>query len=315
MPTARCASAADRMKRQDSITVRVPGSTSNCGSGFDTLGLALRIYNRLTVTRLADAKAPVSAEGGDASARAMVEAAAATFFQKTGRAPFGFSYRIAGDVPAARGLGSSGAVRAGLVAGLNALAGAGLSARQIIELVTALEGHPDNAAAAVLGGFCVSRTSPVNGAYLDCVRIAVPPELAFVVVSPHVEIHTRESRGALPRTLPYFDAVKSINAASFLVAAFATREFRKLRHAVADFMHEPYRLPGIPGGRPAIDAGIAAGALTGWLSGSGSSVLCVCEEPAAAVVRQAMEAALKDAGVGCDGSWSLAADNDGLAVE
>ena len=152
------------MKRQDSVTVRVPGSTSNCGSGFDTLGLALRIYNRLTVTRLADAKAPVSAEGADAPARAMVEAAAAAFFQKTGRVPFGFSYRIAGDVPAARGLGSSGAVRAGLVAGLNALAGAGLSARQIIELVTALEGHPDNAAAAVLGGFCVSRTSPVNGA-------------------------------------------------------------------------------------------------------------------------------------------------------
>ncbi len=307
------------MKRQDSVTVRVPGSTSNCGSGFDTLGLALRIYNRLTVTRLADAKTPVSAEGALPASRApdgaMVEAAAAAFFQKTGRAPFGFSYRIAGDVPAARGLGSSGAVRAGLVAGLNALAGAGLSARQIIELVTALEGHPDNAAAAVLGGFCVSRTSPVNGAYLDCVRIAVPPELAFVVVSPRVEIHTRESRGALPRTLPYFDAVKSINAASFLVAAFATREFRKLRHAVADFMHEPYRLPGIPGGRPAIDAGIAAGALTGWLSGSGSSVLCVCEEPAAAVVRRAMESALKDAGVGCDGSWSLAADNDGLAVE
>jgi homoserine kinase len=303
------------MKRQDSVTVRVPGSTSNCGSGFDTLGLALKIYNRLTVTRLAESKAPVSAEDGAAPARAMVEAAAAAFFQKTGRAPFGFSYRIAGDVPAARGLGSSGAVRAGLVAGLNALAGAGLSARQIIELVTALEGHPDNAAAAVLGGFCVSRTSPVNGAYLDCVRIAVPPELAFVVVSPHVEIYTRESRGALPRTLPYFDAVKSINAASFLVAAFATHEFRKLRHAVADFMHEPYRLPGIPGGRPAIDAGIAAGALTGWLSGSGSSVLCVCEEPAAAVVRRAMEAALKDAGVGCDGSWSLAADNDGLAVE
>ena len=244
-----------------------------------------------------------------------VEAAAAAFFQKTGRAPFGFSYRIAGDVPAARGLGSSATVRAGLLAGLNVLAGTELSTRQIVELVTALEGHPDNAVASVLGGFCVSRTSPVNGAYLDCVRITVPEELAFVVVSPHEAVLTKESRGALPRTLPFSDAVKSINAASFLVAVLATREFKKLRHAVADFIHEPYRLPVIRGGRLAIDAGIAAGALTGWLSGSGSSVLCVCEEPAAAAVRRAMEAALKDAGVGCDGSWSLAADNDGLAVE
>jgi len=303
------------MSGHDSVTVRVPGSTSNCGSGFDTLGLALKIYNHVTVTRRAGATTPVPAEGGDAPARAMVEAAAAAFFLKTGRAPAGFSYRITGDVPAARGLGSSGAVRSGLVAGLNALTGAGLSNRQIIELVTALEGHPDNAAASVLGGFCVSRTSPVNGAYLDCVRIAVPAELAFVVVSPQVEISTKESRGALPRTLPYFDAVKSINAASFLVAAFATREFRKLRHAVADFMHEPYRLPGIPGGREAIDEGIAAGALAGWLSGSGSSVLCVCEQPEVSAVRRAMESALEHASVGCDGSWVLAADNDGLAVE
>jgi homoserine kinase len=315
MPTALCASAADPMSTRDSVTVRVPGSTSNCGSGFDTLGLALQLYNRLTVTRLAESKAPVSAEGGDAPARAMVEAAGAAFFQKTGRAPFGFSYRIAGDVPAARGLGSSAVVRAGVVAGLTALAGAGLTPRQIIELVTALEGHPDNAAPAVLGGFCVARTSPVNGAYLDCVRIAVPADLAFIVVAPHGEIPTGKSRGALPRNVPYVDAVKSLNAAAFLVGVFATREYAKLRHAVADFLHEPYRLPRIPGGRPAIDAGIAAGALAGWLSGSGSGVLCVCEPAAAAAVRRAMEAALSNAGVGCDGSWSLAADNDGLAVE
>ncbi|MDD2764747.1 MAG: homoserine kinase [Opitutaceae bacterium] len=303
------------MRAPDSVTVRVPGSTSNCGSGFDTLGLALRIYNRLTVTRQAGAGAPVPATAGDAAVRPLVEAAAEMFFQKTGRTPFSFSYRVAGDVPPARGLGSSATVRAGLLAGLNALAGTGLSSRLLIELVTALEGHPDNATASVLGGFCVARTSPVNGAYLDCVRVTVPAELAFVVVSPHVEIRTKESRGTLPRTVPFFDAVKSINATAFLVAALATRDFGKLRHAVADFMHEPYRLPGIPGGRQAIDAGIAAGALTGWLSGSGSSVLCVCERPAAASVRPAMEAALKEAGAGCNGSWVLVADDEGLMLE
>jgi homoserine kinase len=232
-----------------------------------------------------------------------------------GRAPFGFDYTVAGAVPAARGLGSSATVRAGVIAGLNVLADAGLASRQIIELVTALEGHPDNAAPAVLGGFCVSRTSPISGAYLDCVRIAVPAELVFVVVAPHVEILTKESRGALPRMVPFFDAVKSINAASFLVAALATHEFKKLRYAVADFLHEPYRLPAIPGGRQAIDAGIAAGALAGWLSGSGSSVLCVCEAPAAPAVRPAMEAAIIAAKVACEGSWILSADNDGLAVE
>jgi homoserine kinase len=302
------------MRGTDSVTVRVPGSTSNCGSGFDTLGLALTLHARVTLTRLAGASGPVPANDGDDTAGGMVEAAAAAFFRCAGRTPFGFSYQIAGDVPQARGLGSSATVRTGVLAGLNALAGAELSNFQIIELGTALEGHPDNAAASILGGFCVSRTSPVNGAYLDSVRIPVPEELAFVVVSPQVAILTKESRSALPRTLPYFDAVRSINAASFLVAALATREFAKLRHAVADFMHEPYRLPGIPGGRRAIDAGIAAGALTGWLNGSGSSVLCVCAQPTAQAVRAAMESALEAEGAVCDGSWVLAAENDGLAV-
>ena len=69
-----------------------------------------------------------------------------------------------------------------------------------------------------------------------------------------------ESRGALPATLPYFDAVKSVNSAAYIVAAFASGDFAKLRHAAGDFLHEPYRLPGIPGARAAIDAGTAAGA-------------------------------------------------------
>jgi homoserine kinase len=303
------------MSARSSVTVRIPGSTSNCGSGFDTLGLALRIYNRLTLTRLPGGSRPVPVGGGAAAAHVMVDEAATAFFAKTGRVRFGFKYAIAGSVPPGRGLGSSATVRAGTLAGLNALAGAGLSPRQLVEIVTALEGHPDNAAPSILGGFCVARTSPLDGAYLDCVRVAVPAALAFVVVSPQGEIRTEESRGALPRTLPFFDAVKSINAASFLVAALATREYRKLRHAVADFMHEPYRLPGIPGGRQAIDAGVAAGAFTGWLSGSGTSVLCVSKRTKALAVRRAMTAALKQVATGCAGSWVLGADNAGLTLE
>ena len=303
------------MSAPASVTVRVPASTSNCGSGFDTLGLALTLPGRVTVSR--------RAAGGRAAGRAMADAAAAAFFARTGLAPFPFSHTIQGGVPPGRGLGSSAIVRVGVIAGLNALTGAGLASRQIIELATALEGHPDNAAAAVLGGFCVSRTSPINGAYLDSVRLTVSPDLAFVVVAPREEIRTDESRGALPKRVPHGDAVKSLNAAAFLVAVMATREYAKLRHAVADFLHEPYRLPSIPGGREAVDAGVAAGALTGWLSGSGSGVLCVCEAAAAPIVRAAMTATLARAGAGKrgglaaagGGSWILAADNNGLVVE
>ena len=295
-----------------SVTVRVPGSTSNCGAGFDTLGLALNLYNRVTLTRT-DGAAIRAERTDDARAQEMVGEAARATFARLGEA-FGFSYRIEGDVPPARGLGSSVTVLAGVVAGLGALAGVELGNHELVALVTALEGHPDNASAGILGGFCVSRCDPATGAYLGTVRITVPPELAFVVASPGVELLTKESRGALPASLPYFDAVRSINSAAYLTAAFATGDFEELRHAAGDFMHEPYRLPKIPGARGSIAAGIAAGALTGWLSGSGSSVLCVCRAPVAPAVAAAMAGAFTRESVACE-TRVLAADNTGLRLE
>jgi homoserine kinase len=295
------------------VTVSMPGSTSNCGAGFDTLGLALQIYNRVTLTRSEDVKI-LPGTAADGRAQAMVEATAAAFFAATGGEAFGFTYRISGDVPAARGLGSSVTVIGGVLGGLNVLAGAGLTKAKLVAIATALEGHPDNAAAGILGGFCIARCDAATNAYVDTVRVELKEALAFVTVSPSVEVLTKVSRGVLPAVLPYFDAVKSINSASYLVAAMVAGDYEKLRGAVTDFMHEPYRLPGIPGGRASIQAGIAAGAYTGWLSGSGSTVLCVARKDAAETVMIAMRAAFNDAGLSSEGRI-LAADNLGLVIE
>jgi homoserine kinase len=300
---------------RESVTVRVPASTSNCGAGFDTLGLALALYNRVTLSRSSTAEtSPQPARPADARAREMVADTAVAFFRAANRPPTGFVFRIDGEVPPARGLGSSVTVIAGVLAGLDALHGTGFSRHQLVEITTALEGHPDNASAGILGGFCVSRCDPVTGGYVDTVRMAVPPDLAFVVASPNGEMLTKESRGVLPATLPYFDAVKSINSAAYFTAAFLTGDYEKLRRAVADFMHEPYRLPKIPGGREAITAGIAAGAFTGWLSGSGSSVLCLAPRAQGGTVLAAMRSAFAAIPVACEGRV-LSADNDGLKVE
>jgi len=296
----------------ESVVVRVPASTSNCGAGFDTLGLALNLYNRVTLSP-AGGRDPMPAEASDARAREMVDEAAAAFFRETGRPPAGFRYRIEGAIPPARGLGSSVTVVAGVIAGLDALGGTSLGRARIVALVSAIEGHPDNAGAGVLGGFCVSRTDPATGAYVGSQRFEVPGDIAFVVASPPIELVTKESRGALPPALPFFDAVKSINCAAYLVAAFASRDYARLAHAAGDFVHEPYRLPRIPGGGEAIRAGVRAGAWTGWLSGSGSSVLCVCERARAAAVLEAMTRAFSGFSVPSEGRI-LAADNDGLTV-
>jgi homoserine kinase len=295
------------------VTVRVPGSTSNCGAGFDTLGLALQVHNRVTLVR-EEGDAPRPVTSSDGRAQAMVETTAASFFAAARIRPFGFSYQIFGDVPPARGLGSSVTVIGGVLGGLNALSGVALSKHQLVSIATAIEGHPDNAAAGILGGFCVARCDATTGVYVDTVRVELPEELAFVATSPEVEMLTKESRGVLPSTLPYFDAVKSINSAAYLVAALVSGEYERLRHGVTDFMHEPYRLPRIPGGRAAIAAGVTAGAYTGWLSGSGSTVLCVAPRVSAEVVATAMQAAFTAAGVKST-ARVLSADNTGLVIE
>jgi homoserine kinase len=297
----------------DQAVVRVPASTSNCGAGFDTLGLALNLYNRVTVIR-APGAAPVADRPADARAQAMAAEAAVAFTRGTGRPAGGFRFRIEGNVPPARGLGSSVTVVAGVIAGLDALHGTSLGRHRLVGLVSAIEGHPDNAGASILGGFCVSRTDPATGAYVDSQRFAVPGHVAFVVASPPIEFATKESRGALPTMLPFFDAVRSINGAAYLVAAFASGDFARLSQVAGDFVHEPYRLPQIPGGSDAIAAGVAAGAWTGWLSGSGSSVLCVCERDKAGLVQKAMTAAFSRASMPSE-ARILSADNEGLTVE
>ncbi len=301
---------SSRLPRE--VTVRVPGSTSNCGAGFDTLGLALDIYNDITLT-VGDWSGARPGGPSDTHGLDMADEAAALFFVRAGVDEIGYTLSIRGDVPMSRGLGSSVTLRAGVVAALNELTGAKLSKDDLCSLVTQLEGHPDNATPAVIGGFCVARCDASTGELLGVLRKPIGKELAFVVVSPDQELETKKARGILPKELPYFDAVKSVNSAAYVVAAFLSGEYDRLRHAVKDFLHEPYRLPLIPGAKPAIEAGVATGALTGWLSGSGSSVLCVAKPRDAAKVGRAMVHAFSQHRLPAT-VHVLHADNDGLQV-
>jgi homoserine kinase len=299
-------------KLPNRVTIRVPGSTSNCGAGFDTLGLALSIYNNVTLTR-GDWRGARPAAASDTHGLDMADEAAALFFVRAGVEEFGFEMSISGDVPMSRGLGSSVTLRAGVVAGLNELSGVKLSKQVLCSLVTQLEGHPDNATPAVIGGFCVARCDPHTGELLGVLRKPIARDLCFVVVSPNQELETKKARGILPKELPYFDAIKSVNSAAYVVAAILSGEYDRLRDAVRDFLHEPYRLPLIPGAKNAIEAGVAAGALTGWLSGSGSSVLCVARPAKAAKVGRAMAAAFASHRLSAT-VHLLYADNNGLRV-
>jgi len=295
-----------------SVIVQAPASTSNCGPGFDTLSIALSLYNFVRLIERSDSKI-CALESAAEGTQAMVEEAALSFAAEAGVETTGFDYEIWGDVPEARGLGSSSTIRAAVVAGLNQLHGQPLSQEAMIRLTTKLDNAPDNACAAFAGGFCIARTEPQTFAYREHVQFALPESLVFVAVSPDYQVLTADSRRVLPDAIPFNDVVRSANSLAYLVGVLVSGDFERLEGAVNDYIHQPYRELLNPFGRESIEAGCHAGAYTGWLSGSGSTVVCVTHQGKAHEVAVAMEQVYKANGVRSR-AYRLITDNRGLTV-
>jgi homoserine kinase len=242
----------------DEVTVRVPATTANLGPGFDCLGVALRLYNQVTVRRSrSGTKLPP-----------IVSEAAESFFNKVAARPFRFRCSIAGEIPQARGLGSSVTVRLGVLAALNRIAGTGLSSYELFKLCAALEGHPDNAAPAAFGGFTVA-------CGLQRPQRFEVRDLYFVLIVPNFEVATVEARNVLPKKVSHEDATISSANACRVTAALASGKPQLLRGCFDDRLHQPYRLKLVPFMNDVIAAGVRAGAIGGFLSGSGSTIACV----------------------------------------
>lgn len=297
---------------EKSVIVQIPASTSNCGPGFDTLSIALSLYNFVRVVLRQDLTINAVGVQGD-STQVMVAEVAQAFFLEAGLEPLGFDYDIWGEVPRARGLGSSSTVRAGIVAALNALTGNKLCQEAMIRLTARLDNAADNACAAFAGGFCIARTEPSDFSYREHVRFELPHSLVFMAVSPDYEVLTADSRLVLPRAIQFDDVVRSTNSLAFLVGVMVSGDFKRLDRAVSDFIHEPYREKLNPFGRESIEAGCHAGAYAGWLSGSGSTVVCVTEEAKALAVGAAMQSAYENSGIKAR-AFRLTADNRGLQL-
>lgn len=298
---------------KQSVIVQAPASTSNCGPGFDTLSIALSLYNFVKVSLRQDSR--VSAESASAAeAQAMVEETALSFEQAAGVEVGGFDYDIWGEVPMARGLGSSSTIRAGIIAGLNALVGEPLDQDAMIRLTTKLDNAPDNACAVFAGGFCIARTEPKTFAYREHVRFDLPEDLIFAVVSPNYQVLTEHSRRVLPDTIPFNDVVQSANSLAYLVGVMVSGDFKRLSGAVEDYIHQPYRELLNPFGRESIAAGCHSGAYAGWLSGSGSTVACVCDAESCPTVLKAMQSVYELNSITSRG-YRLITDNRGLTVQ
>jgi homoserine kinase len=255
------------------VIVRVPGSTSNLGPGFDCLGIALRIYNSVTLVR-------------DPSHRfshpQIISKAADRFFKQARQRPFAFSYYIAEQVPRSRGLGSSATVRLGVMLALNRLSGNPLDRVTVFRICAGLEGHPDNAAPATFGGFTVVQrnesVSISHGKRDECPAVQhfdVASALHFVLLVPNLEISTARARRILPSKVLRTAAVENCGNACSLTAAFASQDYKKLRGTFTDYLHQPFRSKLVAFLPRVIAAAEQAGALGAFLSGSGSTIAAV----------------------------------------
>lgn len=282
------------MERQ--VRVRVPATTANLGPGFDCLGLALDLWNETTFIPGGEGL-HLSCEGEGqqipTDERNLIVQAMRFFCDTRGLTfPRGLSIHSRNQIPVGSGLGSSAtAVIIGLL-GAAALLDQPMDTSEALTLAARMEGHADNAAAALLGGLVIVAAG--KGAWLTR-RIAIPDRQAAIVL-PAVDLPTHTARAALPQDIALKDVTYNLGRAMLVVEALRSGDLGLLSQAMDDRLHLPYRLPLIPGGQWALEAAYQASASAVTISGAGPSLIAfTAGDPGA--VGEAMSAAFQKAGV------------------
>lgn len=234
------------------ITLRVPATSANLGSGFDTIGMAVSLYNIFKIVGLLPEgtyKCEACGEGArdlsDPKANLVITAYEKTCERWDVKGP-GFHLWCHNIIPLARGLGSSaGAVVAGVLIAKH-LTGYIADEAELLRAMTVIEGHPDNVAPCFLGGMVVSSWDGVDLRYVRLPEL--PPEVLCVVAVPDEKVSTSDARKALPQHVPFEDAVFNIGRAALLTAAWATGKWDYLKWGMDDRIHQPYRSKLFSGG-------------------------------------------------------------------
>jgi homoserine kinase len=259
---------------EGTLSVHVPATSANLGPGFDALGLALTLHDDVSA-RVTDGGLAVHVEGEGAGLATdeshLIVRAMRRTFDRLGGQPPGLELRCTNRIPHSRGLGSSAAaIVAGvaLARGLVTDGAAALPDDDLLALAAEVEGHPDNVAPCLLGGFTVAWTE--NGR-AQAVRLEADPAVQPVLLIPPFEASTEQARGLLPANVPHADAAFNAARAALLVAAL-TGAPEHLPAATGDRLHQSYRAPAMPASAELI-AQLRAGGHAAVISGAGPTVL------------------------------------------
>jgi homoserine kinase len=280
-------------------SVDVPASSANLGSGFDCVAAALSLKLRADLWHGDESGIVLNARGEGAphddepaDDNLLIRGFREGLRASSGPGAAAWRLEVSSMIPAARGLGSSAAaIVAGVVLGAS-IGRRPVEADELLTLASRLEGHPDNVAAALYGGFTIA-VDPGEGP-ITLRRFRAPEAWIPVAFIPQRESRTLEMRAALPATIPHAAAARQAGRSALLATAVMTSDASLLRAAMDDELHQPYRLPLLPGSRELIETAYERGAAGACISGAGPSVLAICDSPASA---HAVEKAWNAAGV------------------
>jgi|RhiMethySRZTD1v2_1073278.scaffolds.fasta_scaffold51515_2 homoserine kinase len=284
------------------ITIKVPATSANLGPGFDALGLALDLWNEAQFVRTRDKKISlrIEGEGSDTLPRdesnAVVEAALQVY-KLAGKPCNGLRIHCLNRVPLGSGLGSSSAALLTGMLGANALLGEPFSREEILKLAIETEGHPDNVAPAMLGGLVASIIHESHVISLRLTLTGQQTPIHITVVIPDFDFPTKQARALLPKQIDRRDAIYNISRAVIVTEAFRLGDLDMLEEAMTDKLHQPYRIPLIPGAQTAMEEMKEAGASAVALSGAGPSLIAFSNKRETAIGKAGQQA-FAEAGLG-----------------
>ncbi len=280
----------------DCIKIRVPGSTANCGPGFDVMGIACSIYNELEFKLLKDNTVNIDVYGDGAAnipcdERNMVWKCVKLLLDKAKTEYNGAYIKMTNNVPLSRGLGSSAtAIVSGLFAA-NAYLDNKFSLQEIFEMATDIEGHPDNIAPALFGGITVSTHTKQK---LEHISFMPDFDLKLVVAIPDFYLPTKKARAVLKQQVSLKDAIFNIGHTSMIVAALCQGKVSALKGAFQDRLHQQYRASLIPGIYDVFKAADDLGALGTTISGAGPTLIAYTLENSEIIGQAMVEAFAKN---------------------
>lgn len=270
------------------LKIRVPATTANIGPGFDSMGLALDLYNDYSF-EVKDSGLSISGTSEELSGSDNLVYTSYVYALETikksdvskelrnlaaGLIELGLKLHIDAKIPVCRGLGSSAACILAGVAAANELSDAKLTKEKVLEIANEIEGHPDNLAPALYGGFCIS---VVQGDQIVSQSVSLDKDLEFVALIPDFTMPTSESRKVIPERIDYKDAVFNVGRAGLLVAALCAKEHSKLKYACKDLLHQPYRLPLIESAAELMKKMDDEGAFASFISGAGPTLMSIVQ--------------------------------------